>query len=121
VLFAGVVSATADVIVDNIDGVRSSYATRDPFQFNPVAYDAYGQLFSLGDGLSYRLSSVTVPLIFNGGAENTVTVSIWDSRSLPPSANQPGMPAPSQMLATIGSRTFSGNTAFESSETFTDF
>ena len=112
-------SARAEVVVDNIDGVRSLYKTINPWDLG--ASETAAQSFSLGEGLSYRLSSVTVPMIFNGGAENTVTVSIWDSRSLPPSANQPGLPAPSQMVALIGSRTFSGNTAFESYENFTDF
>jgi hypothetical protein len=121
VLLASMVSGRAEVIVDNIDGVRSFYTTRDPISAGVFSYRNPAQMFSLGEGLSYRLTSVTVPIMFNGGTENTMTVSIWDSRRMGGGAIQPGMPAPSQMLAVIGSRTFSGNTAFESYETFTDF
>lgn len=112
----------AEVIVDNINGVRSHMAARSPMEVQPVVYDTHAQQFTLGAGMSYRIDSVTLPVFYNGGSvENSITVSIWDSRSLPPSAPTPGLPAPGNFLATLGSRTFSTDEAFESYETFTDF
>jgi hypothetical protein len=113
--------ARSEVIVDNLDGVRATAGRSAPYATTADTYDARAQRFTLGDGRSFRLTSVTVALRYSGGGSNSVTVTLWSTRRLIYSALYAGQYVPSRPLATIGTRSFNQGVGITEYATFTNF
>lgn len=117
----GCLSTRADIILDNIKEVRSGTTPLPSQQNIPVDYNSVAQSFTVGAGLTYNLTSVTIPVIYGGGGADSITVSLWDSHAMQPPFYMAGYQAPGEPIATIGVRSYSGDAAFITYETFTDF